>query len=399
MDVISSKLASTFIEDLKNAESRFGQLPEYWELRAFFDLRQEDEARARIKIQGFTFMALTNFDLPLNPLMLQKALDINPNLAPVQWTLGRIEALEAASTLNETIRRDRTIPKGRQILIDAAERAAISDPSNGFYPFIEAIRLLPEGDVDKALQLLEAATNFEKFEYPLFFPQSYFLEHLDDLAKGKGAFKNLSFTQASLLLVQFDLAGLVAFDSEEVKYVYNKIINEALTKDDWRNVFTVLHRAAAHMGRCRYSDLSNSLVAKSLMTLCQQGALKIAIEKGDRDLEIAMVILGEETDFIRRTFKMTVDISSPTLSLLTFGLFMDAMPAQELKDEFAKAFGAGFPLREFQEGLLQDLVSKRGHILSQKYLWPIFESLETFDFANPRAWYDARLNELFPPEK
>jgi len=397
-NLTASKLISSFLEDLKNAESRFGQLPEYWELRAFVDLRPEDKARTRYKhiepeMPQFTVMFDT--EMQLNPLLLEQALKLNPNLPAVQWHLGNIQALDSwPEGLEKDAEGNYPKPpdKYNEIIADSLAEAGKSDPANGFYSFMEATYRGHIGDYDKALQLLDTGSKCEKFSIPSIFPQDYFLSHLDDLGNRTGAFKDLRVTEIEFLLVIFDNLG-ATMNFVEIKNVYKEIIKQALENDNWRDTFTVLHRAACRMGRCEHGDFLNSLVARILIGLCRDEAVKIAKEKGDEDLEDAMMGVGVESYLIRQSSKIMSDTTLSDIFHFIFVNYAEEMQTTPIAQAvWNRMYGPDMSFDEDVGFMLKDLIAKRPTELSKKYIWPIFDRLEKLDYSKPKEWYDWWLN-------
>jgi len=388
----------SFREKVVVAENRFGQLPEYWELRSFLDLTPEDRQRGGAWGDNSPwYFSLRPDDARINPLVLQKAIDIDPHLGTVKFVIRSIEvSLKYPKGVDaKDPQKADELKDYRTLLADALADAGAAEPSNGYYPFIEASYRYLTGDDAKAMELLKRTVACEYFKYPRLFPTQYALDHMDVFEKDEGVFKNITpgGKNAILLNCYYNLDSTA--NSSYVKHMYEDLIKKTISEGEWQEILTTLNRAACMKGKGEEYDNLNSLIAAALSHLCMKGALSVAKAEGDKTLEAAILAAESERLMIKSITRVpnAVQDSTEMITMFVCKILKDYQLNQR------KELGKPEPQVTWPD-FSNPLFGRRvDHDVFREFIKPIFESLETFDFANPQAWYDARIDELFPVEK
>ena len=386
----------SFREKVIAAEGAYGHLPEYWELRSFLDLRPEDIKRGgKLGDDSFFYFRIYHGNERLNPLMLQKALDIDPHRGATKFLMGTMDDTDKYPDGVSILDSDKAeqLRDHRTLLAKARADAAAAEPANAYYPIFEASFRHLLGDDARAMELVKTAASCEYYKFPRIFPLQYALDHAEDFEGEEGVFENIPPAATYVLFMNFYVEGVDSLPNNIfVKNMYKDFIKQSVAEGNWREMLTTLHRAACVMGKGEEYETLNPFVAGTLIHLCDRAALNIAKETGDKTLEAAIVVL--------ESYKhpaMRVNITNVFED--TLQMQMDFVFSALLEYVFDQLPGAHDPDLALVKIAKPPLEARVNRDVFVKLVKPIFESLETFDYSNPQAWYDARVEELFPPEK
>ena len=390
-----------FRESLAKIEPRFGHLAEYWELRA-----QTDPWRRYVNEYEYV-------DAKLNLDLLEKAISINLMDTPAISLLGRES--EFANTVESEIRRkygedlQQFDDENCYVEINALKSATSADPGNAYYPFLAATKLVHLGELDAAILLFERAGTCSGSRIPYLFPASYIEDHRAELSSGTGVFSDTSVDER----VQALISGLI----------YQPLPNYIRMKDavkeiqlavrmgyDHPRLFTAMHRGLCNMGKCSNGGLITALVSYVMMNVLRGEAYDIARETKDIRAELALVELGGDLQCIKTACKTQsgamVDFHK---GFETLALAIDADLLNEGKLSFSPnpaEMPSGTdpegmsisPEQEWSPNTLRLVMLAGTPIITEnqfaeREIWPIFDRIASFDYADPGAWYDERVAE------
>jgi len=400
VDSVQIEVIRDFTEILKNSRQRFGHLPEFWELMAQVYLRRVDIKRHVHGAEWRRFNTQSDFYLLLNPKMLEKALEIDPDRPAALWNLGRIQGLDSWRDWHEmTIRERYDAPPEEytEFYANGLASAGKVDPDNGYYPFFEGVKRARLGNFESALELFKRSSVCLHFSQPVMFPQTYAIDAIDDFKEGTGVFKGFTQSERRSFSVNFYFSG-VAENIPEIRLVYRGIIENY--GGEWRDTFNVLNAAACRLGKDNWGDTIYQLTAVTLIKICQGEALATAKETGDKDLEIALLALWHEAENIRLRYKTESSVQDRTYMLMRpvleelFEFEVDPSNEGEFAD-FTRYLQQGpFSVEDLDQFdmWLTDMMTGVLYIVrdaefSSKFIWHIFERIEIFDYEDPLWWY------------
>jgi len=159
-------------------EAEFGDMPEYWQARCFFEWADTRESNV-----GY----------------LERACDVAPDDPASMYFLA-----DAKRALAESIMEDVEDPfaeqlKRRQVMRDAAEvmvSCAEREPQNAFYFYEAAFIIRKLGEYERVTELLRLGNSAPVNENVQLFPESYIVRNLREIRErddGSGKFRLLAF--------------------------------------------------------------------------------------------------------------------------------------------------------------------------------------------------------------
>ncbi len=406
VDAVTADVNAAFLAQLVDAEPRFGHLPEYWELLAQVNLRDVDFARNIIEGDWLDFSIQDDVYLRMNPLMLQKALEIDPARPADLWNLGRIAALDAWPDWDEvtfTERYDATPSEYLRFYADGLSSAGAADPGNAYYPFFEAAKRFRLGDPELAIDLFKRAAECDNFSQPVMFPRSYAIGVIDDFKNGTGIFSDFTAIERDYFGANFYYSR-TAENFPELRQVYRELTENPPA--EWKSTFNILNAVACLLGENDSADTIYQITAITLVKICRDAALTIAKDNNDTDLEIALLALWHETENIRTRLQMQNTVEDRTSMLmrpiLTQLFEIDISPSSTGKfADFVRFLQDGpytpedldwadMYLTDYMMGVVYLIKDKE---FSDKNIYHIFERIELFDYEDPLWWYNWWENE------
>jgi hypothetical protein len=237
-------------------EGEYGDMPEYWQARYFFNWRQAD----RGDVEPLRTARRLAPDNPAGMYFLADAL--------LQQAVDMQEEEGASADQKAT----------QPLIIEAAElmnQAASSEPRNAFY-FYEAVRAEYKlGHTEKVLELLRQGNAAPINEVAQLFPVSYILRNMREIRAnddGSGKFH----------LLTFDLVSMPVPSLAERRNMLKEL---AAGLADSRDVelLNTLHIYACRFGEERYASLIQVLIASGLVNLLSTAAIDDKIISTDSD--------------------------------------------------------------------------------------------------------------------
>lgn len=415
---------------VRDAEERFGMLPEYWEMRAESEARSRSEdklspesAAEWAKQNTFSETDVNGEDKELEPVepwvqyyfteydiaMIRKALELDPARPQLIALLGDLELAERAEEYGRAKDAGEFPiwkPEWDYIAIDGYAKAASIDPDNGYYPFMEAVDRIGLGEIDDALILFEKAVECDKFTLPELFPQSFkmmdVLEEEVDETFNDPEF-GLLFFYAVLSLQNDTLAPEIVISD-----AYTNAQLAVRLGYPYARLFTAMHRAACKFGTAENAIASTGARATLLIKVLSGEALQIALAEGDAELEKTALLVYNSAEGIRAS------ISNSTGSLMTSAFYVNFMDfyaieltyllddiyKKGLSDERIKYIFDAESSEQFYERLTEYSIFNSSVVSllagnSKSYMPKAEEQelsrLSTLDYNNPLKWYESWL--------
>ena len=389
-----------FANKLIESEKKWEHLPEYWQLRAHLE-RDNGLDWIDLTDKAYIQSPFSNrlSDLRLNQELLQKSLELEPENSEVKWFLGMLEHeknfAERGHRTDELIDTEPEKNFYKSLIQINVDSGAIN-PKNAFYPFHEASFQGRMGDLESAIDSLKSSGECESFYYPRIFPSTYAISRMSEFESHRAPFNNMTTGGKYYLFLNFFNGADQLMNYIRIKNVYKDIIADSHSKDNWRETLNILNQAACVFGKGEGYETIHHLVAVVMVNLCLKEAHTRAIENSDDVLEKAVIVALGKTQIpkIVSSYRLTDD-------KMIFR-FLYSMLIDELNKSFAglgKTLGeSGAPcitMSKFMPPVLE-----RRHFLKvhSKFIKPIFEDLETFDYTNPDIWYQTWHKKMFPDQ-
>lgn len=391
-----------FGNKLIESEETWGHLPEYWQLRAQLE-RDNGLDWIPATEGGYVSSPFSNRldDLKLNPNLLQKSFDLEPNNGGVKWLLG---ILEHERNFPEKPKRGMSYypEPGKDYyksLLQVNVDAGAINPRNAIYPLFEAAFHNKLGDQESAIEALKRAGECEYLYNPRLFPSGYALSHINAFESGKEPFYNLAAGGKHYLYFNFYACADDLMNYIPIKQMYKGIISYSHSKDNWRETLNILHKAACVLGKSEGNETINHLVASILLKFCFKEAHIRAKENGDANLERAVVIAMEKNKISRTHAKIrNFDFSNyddGVVFIFLYSVLVDEMN-QSIGDLSEIPGNTPTPCITLSKFILPRLEMLYYWRVHEKFIKPVFEELETFDYTNPDTWYETWLEKTFP---
>ncbi|MEP0814431.1 MAG: hypothetical protein HRF49_07175 [bacterium] len=285
-----------FEQAVRDAESEFGNLPEYWELRA------NSEGRANNRPADFTpeqLLAWTNYANDYyDPEMLRMVLEIDPNRPAVISLLGSLELEEKCEEFVKHSDLGNVAiwnPDWDLIPINAMRNAYMQESENGYYLFMEAVYYVNLGNWDSAIPLFEQSASSEHFVIPVLFPDSYDSTNLDDTALEQELADNPALIEYLMLAPVLGTARSLP-EEIAVKDAYQNARVALRLGYPYERIMTAMHRAACKMGAAENGSTDNAVTASALVKILGGEAMAIAQETWNYNLEITAALAYAEAD-------------------------------------------------------------------------------------------------------
>lgn len=423
---------------VRDAEERFGMLPEYWEMRAESEARSRSEdklspedAAAYAKPFSFSETGELDEDEKLEPIepwvrydfaehdinMIRKALELDPARPQLIALLGDLELQERSEEYGRA-KDDGEFPIWKPgwdyIAIDAYAKAASIDPDNGYYPFIEAVYRIGLGEIDEALILFEKAAERDKFTLPELFPQSFTTM---DFAQEE---TNETFNEPEFALLFYYAMFSLHNDS---------LAQEIAIRDAYRNaqlavrlgypyarLFTAMHKSACKYGTAENADAYTGIFATVMIKVLCGETLEIARSNRDSDLERTSALAYGIADGIHSSIGNSIGsimTSSFPGDLTDFfaiemSYLLEEIYNSKLEDKQIKYIFDAESSEQFNERLYEYSSLKNGAVILISFNPKSGISnvdkkeislLSKLDYNNPLQWYESWLvrNRLADP--
>jgi len=384
----------SFTNDLIAAEKTFGNLPEYWELRAHLDIQPRPDWKLSDTQAGDETFSNHPGNSQCNPVMLQKALDIDPTRGSDQWYIG---ISQIKNQIPERIKWDDPAKAVEtknycMLMLEITAKATAAEPNNAFYPLYEAAYEYHLSHQEMALDALKRAGACEYFSFPRIFPSTYALSHINQYESGKIPFFFMPPGAKWHLFTNFYNNADSLPNYNLIRNMYKGFIADVISKSDWRETFNILNRAACVIGMGERNEHINHLVANGLVRFCLSKAMIHAKKEKDSLLERAVAVAINKTDEIKLMSEIPDETSESDLDI--------AYVISIILDQVDKTSGKGLKLNISPSKVLPPILRKR--VVCQihtKYITPTFQTLITFDYQNPDEWYNNWYRETFPEEK
>ena len=244
-------------EKLAALEGEFGDMPEYWQARCFFEL-------VRTQHTNIEFLERACKVAPDDPVSVYF-------LADARRALAESSMEDVDDPFAEQLRR-------RQAMRDAADimvRCAECEPQNAFYYYEAAFVIRKLGEYERVTELLRLGNAAPVNESVQLFPESYIMRNLREIREqddGSGKFRLLNFA-----LMYAPLPNYI--HRREMIKEYQIIVS--LSGDI--ELLNVPHAFACRYGQQRYSKLIQQLVAVVLVGLIADMPGEIGAVSLDRD--------------------------------------------------------------------------------------------------------------------
>jgi len=379
------EVCKAFSELVISEEDTYGHLPEYWELRSMLDRKTGNDLFADPENAKLDWLFAAELLEPrINPDVLQKALDIDPDRGSLHYFIGRLE-------LNEKYdepygpRKDESgdYEEFCNELAGVYSKASKAEPGNAFYPTYEAVYLFHGGDSAGALYALERAALCEYWSHPRIFPSTFVIDHVMDYEKRSGLFSDISPGARFNLYIDFYTGMDELPNYIQLRDMYKGLTAECGSEDNWRETFTILHRVACIMATGEGNETIHCIFGGTHARIVAKEALNLASEEGDAGLGMALhaaIGLMDQPKWLHKA-GMVCDGSSELTYTLLFTFLLEYFQ-EELEDVTEPSLDIA--ISDFIPPVMHYRISWQIH---DELIKPIFEDLLKFDYENPGEWY------------
>ncbi len=246
-------------ERLAALKADFGDMPEYWQARCFFEAVRTQQR---------------------NVEFLERACDAAPDdpasryfLADARRRLADSSMEDVEDPFEERLRRRQAMRDATDIMVRCAER----EPQNAFYYYEAAFVIRKLGEYERVTELLRLGNTAPVNENVQLFPESYIVRNLREIREqddGSGKFRLLSFALINSPLTMLDMIKL-----REMVNEYQVIVS--LSGDV--ELLNVPHVFACRYGQQRYSKTIQQLIAVVLVGMINEAVGEIGAITLDRD--------------------------------------------------------------------------------------------------------------------
>ena len=392
-------------------ESKYGELAEYWELRALYDVEKPkliplDYRKDKTGAEGYA----------VNTDCLERALRIVPGRAGTLAFAGKIEYQNVSADASKTSPGDEfenpLPPEMDLIYVEALEKAAEADSQNGYFHLLLATQYVSLGEWDAGMDEFRLAGGCEKFLKSSIFPLDKAVELRNNALTEEDLKKALpgisSMERAEFLSVfwrvQWNLTNYI-----RIKDSYKESAMALALGADAGETLTALHGAACTMGAGVGAEPVDALVAAVLIGVCAAES-QVHFERNS-EMAMAWIALRTEVDSIKQAFSLS-SIHAPPWNEFTQNLLMEtgsglsvgqsaeikrlarlaSIPLKQPETDYKEFAPPGESEYKREYAALALLYKLGGGFADDKlmadYVRPAFERLKGLDYSNPGEWYE-----------
>ena len=252
---------------LARMESRFGDMPEYWQLRYVLSDAQASRAYMEDNAKSGKETDDLYYDIPPGDItFLEKAVEVAPDDAVSLYLLSRMRYKND----DDNVTRE-------EVLIESLRRCIHLDPDQAFYHYELARYLEILGEQEEALAELAAGNQALRNDYITYFP----LSHI------KRDYWAIDFLAGGLDYLYLD--EWMNADPDSLNYIKVKdfakevVIRFNMSGDS--EALNVFHRYAARLGKQRGAHHFQVHLAPVLMQVLQAGAREAGLFGEEDDKE------------------------------------------------------------------------------------------------------------------
>ena len=339
---------------LKALEARFGDMPEYWEVRwAYLDPGSELRTKSKDKQYSESELARLCNKILFKAVELSKR---DPHYLFLYITNYRPETEEEALKFEE-------------ISADRLKEAIARDPDEATYHYFRAYYLWRIGEIDQALQEFDAGNRATKYsDHSLMFPRTYAIALSEKLAENPDAYNPQKVLKILHLLTTIPVQNYI-----KLKDINKEALVAFYLGGGWEMV-NILHRHAVRMGTRKWAPRIERLTAYVLIESLPDSILSSGVYANLSSLDAhGYFLLGHQLGRLSAILTRKPETSSE------LNTFYGATEAGE-ETHF-----------DSNQRKVSEFVMKRiKGILSEFQLDPaveyIFERVGKFDYANPAGF-------------
>ncbi len=222
-------------------EGEFGDMPEYWQARYFYDDVKSQNGKTDYLEQAMELSSCEPADLYLiADAFMRQARDNEKNAADASMAAKANEAYYAKAA-------------------DLMAQATKSEPRNAFYCYEAARPLVKLGRTEEAMEMIRLGNKAPVNEAVQLFPVSYILRNMEGIRTkddGSGMYKLLSFSLA------YTAVPMLA----ERREMFNSFTKDPANAYD-TELLNTLHLYSCRFGEQNYASLIQALIAAGMTNL------------------------------------------------------------------------------------------------------------------------------------